>query len=491
MAVLAAKVFFVVSGFVQQALLPHAITLAGYGALARVLALASILNNVVVASSVQGVSRVVARSLGHEREAFRAVFRVHLPLAVALAVLFAGLAPGFAAFEGAPHIVVPLSVMGLVVLLYGVYAPVVGLLNGRGEFTRQAALDMSFAVLRTAFMVVLGWLFTRRGWSGTTGAALGFVIAAGYILPLALRLALPLRVSIEGSAAPQPTAAGYLAELWPLAAAQLCTNAVMQSDITLLGHFLSSKDLGDTARADEWVGVYRACQLFAFLPYQLLLSITQVLFPMLARAKAEKDLGRVRTYVERGARLAAMASGMMVSVLVAIPGPVLRFAYSQEIAERGARTLRILALGQGAYTMLAIATTVLSSLGHERRAFRLTLGALAATLTACAILTSRATFGESQLEATALATTVGLGLTLVVAAVLVRRETGGFVPLLTAVRVGGALAIAGALGSFAQAPTRASTPLVACAIAALYVIVLVASRELGRNDAHALRALRT
>jgi stage V sporulation protein B len=489
--VLAAKVFFVVSGSVQQALLPHAITLAGYGALARVVALASIVNNVVVASSVQGVGRVVARSLGHERDAVRAVFRVHLPLAVALAVLFAALAPGFAAFEGSPHIIAPLRVMGLVVLLYGTYAPVVGLLNGRGEFTRQAALDVTFAVLRTAFMVVFGWLFTRRGWGGATGAALGFVLAAGLILPLALRLALPLRVSAEGAAAPQPTAEGYVAELWPLAAAQLCTNAVMQSDITLLGHFLSAKDLGDATGADEWVGVYRACQLFAFLPYQLLVSITQVLFPMLARAKAEKDLGRVKTYVERGARLAAMASGMMVSVLVAIPGPVLRFAYSEEVAARGAHTLRILALGQGAYTMLAIASTVLSSLGHERRAFRLTLGALVATLTACAVLTSRAAFGESQLEATALATTLGLGLTLVVASVLVRRETGGFVPLLTGVRVGVALTIAGALGSFAPSTSRAGTPFVACGIAAVYVFVLVASRELGRSDAHALRELRT
>src|SRR5665213_2008538 len=103
-AVLGAKVFFVLSGLAQQVLLPRAIGLAGYGALARVLAFASILNNVVIASSVQGVSRVIARSLGHEREAFRSVFRVHVPLALILALGFAAMAPAFAAFEGAPHI---------------------------------------------------------------------------------------------------------------------------------------------------------------------------------------------------------------------------------------------------------------------------------------------------------------------------------------------------------------------------------------------------
>ena len=49
--VLGAKVFFILAGLVQQALLPKALGLAGYGALSRVLAASNILNNVVVSSS--------------------------------------------------------------------------------------------------------------------------------------------------------------------------------------------------------------------------------------------------------------------------------------------------------------------------------------------------------------------------------------------------------------------------------------------------------
>ncbi len=491
MAVLGAKVFFVVSGLAQQALLPRVIGLAGYGALARVLAIASILNNVVIAGSVQGVGRVVARSLGHERDGFRAVFRVHVLLALILAVIFTAMAPAFAAFEGAPHIALPLAVMALVVLLYGLYAPMIGLLNGRGEFTRQAGLDVTFAVLRTVAMLGTGWLFVRHGGAGVAGATVGFVIAAACIFPLSLRVAFPLRAGVDGPSPSAPTPRGYLAELWPLAAAQFFTNAVMQVDITLLGHFLSARTTSGVAAADEWVGVYRACQLFAFLPYQLLLSITLVLFPMLARAKAEGDMARVRVYVERGARLAAIACGMMVSVLVAVPGSVLRFAYTAEIAERGAHTLRILALGQGGYTMLAIATTVLASLGRERQAARITVGALSAVLLACVVLTWSAAFGEAQLEATAVGTSVGLAVTLLVAAVHVRRVTGGFVPLLTAARVLVALAVAGAAGSLAPATGRLLTPVVALGIAFVYLVVLVASRELTGSDAHALKSLRS
>jgi len=489
--VLGAKIFFVMSGLAQQVLLPRAIGLAGYGAFSgRVLPVASILYNVVVAGSVQGVSRTIARSLGHERDAFRAVFRVHAKLAVILGVLFAVMAPAFAWFAGASHIAVPLATMALVVFLYGLYAPIVGLLNGRGEFTRQAALDVTFAVIRTIAMVGVGWLFVRRALPGVTGSALGFVIAAACIALIATRVAFPLRTTTEGPSPKVPTFSSYLGELWPLAAAQFFTNAVMQVDILLLGHFLSSHAPSDVTLADEWVGVYRACQLFAFLPYQLLLSITQVLFPMLARARAEGDPARIRLYVERGARLAAVACGLMVSVLVAVPGSVIRFAYTAEIAARGAHTLRILAIGQGAYTMLAIATTTLSSLGRERLASRITLGALLSVLVSCALLTSRAAFGEPQLEATAIGTSVGLAVTLLVAARQVRTEAGGFIPLSTVVRVLFAVAVAAGIGALAPSAGRLLTPLVAVGVATLYLIVLAASRELTRADANALRALR-
>src|SRR3954453_14715841 len=72
LAVLVAKVFFILTGLVQQALLPRAIGRADYGALARVFAVSNVFNNVVVGSSTQGVSRTVAAAGIHEREALRA-----------------------------------------------------------------------------------------------------------------------------------------------------------------------------------------------------------------------------------------------------------------------------------------------------------------------------------------------------------------------------------------------------------------------------------
>ena len=490
-AVLGAKVFFIFAGLLQQTLLPRAIGLAGYGALARVLAISNIFNNVVVAGSTQGVSRAVARAIGAERRAFLSTLRVHVPLAVVLGGLFAVATPLFARFEGAPYIEKPLLCMAAVLLFYGLYAPIIGLLNGRGQFTRQAALDVTFAVLRTFGLLVVGFIVVRRGGSGVFGSAFGFALAAAAIVPLAAVLA---RSPTSAAVLPPGATAevrplGYLGELLPLAAAQFFTNAVMQVDITLLGHYLSQG--GEAKSADEWVAVYRACQLFAFLPYQMLLSVALVLFPMVARAKAEGDALGVKTYVERGARLALIACAAMVSVIVALPRQLLAFAYTGEVADRGADALRVLALGQGMYAMMAIATTVLASLGYELLSALITLVALGMVSGGCALLVPRAGFGGPQLVAAATGTSVALVCALIAAAVSVARIAGGFVRIASVARVLFALAAVALLGRvLPDHASRLFTPVFAVAIAVAFLLVLLATRELTRSDAAALRAMR-
>ncbi len=497
-AVLAAKAFFIVIGLVQQTLLPSLIGLAGYGALSRVLAVASVVNNVVVSSSIQGVSRTVARARAKgesllEEQALRATLRVHVPLAFGAALLFGLAAPLVGRFEQAPHVVMPLVVASGVVALYGLYAPLIGMLNGRAQFTKQAALDMTFAVLRTIGLLGVGWLFTRRGLPGALGATTGFVLAAACIVPLAARRAGTGKPGGEGRPeVPSPRA--YIAQLLPLALAQLGTNVLMQIDITVLGRFLSkgavvAAAVDPTKAADEWVGVYRACQLFAFLPYQLLFSVTQVLFPMLARAKSEGDTAAVARFAARGARIAMLAGGLMVSVIVAVPEGLLGFAYGREVAARGHDTLRLLAVGQGAFAMLGIAMTVLASLGRERLAAAITMCACVGVSVACFIAIPEGVFGRAQLLATSAATSAALAVALVAGIVAVVRVAGAFVPWTTAARVGIAVGLAFVAGPSVPHVGRYAIVLVAAALGAAYVLFLVVTGELSRADLDDVRAL--
>ncbi|MBL8611516.1 MAG: lipopolysaccharide biosynthesis protein [Myxococcales bacterium] len=492
--VLGAKVFFILAGLVQQALLPKALGHAGYGALSRVLAASNILNNVVVASSTQGVSRAVAGAAGNERAAFRIAARVHVPLALAFAVLLLAIAPVVAWYEKAPHIRTPLFVMAGVLGLYGVYAPLVGALNGSRRFDRQAALDITAAALRTVGLVGVGYLLAKSGGSGVLGSVLGAVGAASVVFVVALRWVGHDGRGLGGSSEPSAavgTPRAYFWGIFPVILAQACTNALMQADILVLGRYLSLSATGPdpVKSADEWVAVYRACQLFAFLPYQLLFSVTQVLFPMIAKVRAEGSPGELTRVVERGGRLGAIVCGLLVSVVVALPGGLLRFAYDPVIAERGREALHVLALAQAAFAILGLGTTILVGIGREITALLITLVALILVLVLSTSGVPRAAFGGPQLLTAAACTAAALLGALAVTIVVVRRATGAFVPWVTGARVSLGVGLAWTLGLYTPTSGRLTTTVMAAGVALLYVVVLVVTRELRGADLALARSI--
>lgn len=494
-AVLGAKVFFLLAGFVQQPLLRFAVGLNDFGALAQALVVSNTVNNVVISTGTQGVSRVVASAAGHEDEALRATLRVHAPMALAVAAAMAAAAPIYTRFEHADDVIPPLLVLAGVALLYGLYAPLIGYLNGRNRFTRQAALDVTFATLRTVGLAAFGAAFALRGLSGVLGTTIGWLAAAICIVPLAVRsTGWGKPAGSERARSPSvPTPRAYIALLLPIAGAQLCTNALLQADIALLGRFLSlSADPTSSSARDavkSSLAIYKECQTFAFLPYQLLFSVTLVLFPMLARAQAQGDAAAVRAYVARGARLAAIFGGLLVGVILAMPESMLAFAYGTADARLGADVLRTMVLAQGAFAMLGIATTVLTSIGREHTAAWVTLGALMAVLAMCFLLVPGAHFGHEQLLRSAQATAIAFAAALVVAALIVRSRTGAFLPVGSALRVATALAACFALGRYLPHLGRLLTPLLALFVGAAYLIVLVVTREVGAAEMAWVRAL--
>jgi len=489
LAVAGAKVWFIIVGLIQQTLLPRFIGMDGYGAFSTVLAVANIPNNVITASSIQGVSRAVAGS-DHEEQAQRRALRIHFVLAPCLAALFFALAPLAAEFEHAPHVLLPLRIFAGVLFVYGLYTPLVGVLNGKRRFVAQAGLDVSFATLRTIGMLGAAYWLGRR-LDGPTGAAIGVAVAAAAILPLALATAGTGKAG-QGGVSP----AQHLAALGPIALGQLFLNLLMQADIWLLRRFAHESGeaagvAGEALRSatDTLVGAYRAAQLFAFLPYQLLLSITFILFPMVARARAQNDQEAVRGYVRTGLRLGLVLAGLMVSCTSGLAPELLRFAYPQQAADNAGTALRVLSLGQGAFAIFGIETTVLVSLSRER--WSATVTGAAALLVACfcwAIVPS-SPFDATLLVRTALSTSLALLLAAVTGALLVLRAAGSFAPAKTVVRTGLAMAAAIGLGTFLPWMGRALLILEVLLVAGTYVAVAIVTGELTRRDLAMVRSI--
>ncbi len=488
LAVAFAKVYFIFVGLVQQIALPRLLGLDGYGALASVLSISGITYNPVTTTSIQSVSRAVAQATPEsEPGTIRRVFTVHAIFAVLLAVGFFLLAPFIARSVGAGHVVGPLRILSAVMLLYGLYTPLIGVLNGQHKFVSQASLDVIAATLRTSGLIAGALLFSRHGNLGVEGATVGFVVGAVMILAVALVL-----VGIGKRGPSAITTRAHLLFALPVLLGQILFNLLLQADLTLLRRFASeaaiAQGLPGTA-ADPLVGAYRATQLFSFLPYQLLIAVTFILFPMLATAARDGDRQAVARYVRTGVRLALLLAGLMVSVTAGLSDRLLYLVFGAEAATLGGPSLELLAVGFGGFAIFGVLTTVLNSLKHERESAIVTGVAVTLVVALCYLRVRGAPFGADLLLLTAEATAAGLFVATLSAAFFVYRAAGAVAPPLALLRVLLAAAVAITVGRLLPHAGKILTPAYAVVVAAAYMLILLVSRELGSTDLHTIRAV--
>ena len=143
----------------------------------------------------------------------------------------------------------------------------------------------------------------------------------------------------------------------------------------------------------------------------------------------------------------------------------------------------------GAFSVLGITCAALSGLGKPTAAAMLTALGVTLITSGCVVLIPRAELGPAMLVQAATATSIALVITAAAAGVVLHRTAGGFVSAATVVRVLGALGIAVAAGSRLPWLGKVVVPLEAAAVAALYVVLLVVTRELGPPDLARVRTV--
>ncbi|MBN1607186.1 MAG: lipopolysaccharide biosynthesis protein [Polyangiaceae bacterium] len=488
LAVAFAKIYFMLTGLVQQILLARVMGIGGYGALSNVLSIASIAYNPVTTTSIQGVSRAVAQSPDAEQPAAtRRALKVHFAFALPLGLGFLVAAAPIGRAINAPHLVGPLQLVSGIMLFYGLYTPLIGVLNGQKRFVYQAGFDILAATLRTVGLVAGAWYFTKHFSSGVAGATGAFVVVSGLMFVAALSFVGLGRAGVGG-----PSVRQHLLFLLPLAIGQVLLNLLLQADLTLLRTFAADAAARQglpLMAADPLVGAYRATQLFCFLPYQLLLAITFVLFPLLATAWRDGDAEAVKRYVRTGVRLALVIAGGMVSVTAGLSGPLLRLVFPAPAPELGTEAMELLTLGFGAFAIFGIFTTILNSLKRERASMVVTALGVALVALLCWLRVHGQPFGAHLLLRTATATSAGLLLATLAAAALVKSTAGAVAPVSTVVRVLGALAIAVVLGRSLPYSGKLMTLVYSALVGGVYVVLLVVTRELTAADVGMVRAV--
>lgn len=486
LAIAGAKAWFIITSYAIQLSLPRLLdSAAEFGLYKATLSGVSLLNNVLIVATIQSVSKQVS-----EREdATPALLRQALRIQLVLGGLLAG-----SLFLGAPALsrvllddsLTPLLRVGCVVVFaYAIYGALVGALNGRHRFGKQATLDISFSTLRAAGIVggaALGF--------GAFGALAGWSAAAVTVTLLALALTRRDLFGAGGEALPLRRWLRFMAPIWLY---QACLNGVLLLDVQVLKRTLAELALegGATAEAaaetaSRYVGYYGAAQTFAFVPYQLILALTFVVFPMISRATTEGDVEAAKKTIRQAMRFALLVLASIAAPIAGAADGVLRIAYPEEYLV-GAPALAILVFGVVAFALFVICATALSSGGRPG------LAALVAGVAVIAVVLSGRLWilasggGVASLPATAAGTSLGMTVAfLLAAAVVYARFRALFAPL-TVLRALLAAAAAWSAARFIPHETRLMALAALAGGFTTFLLALLVLREVSRDDVGALR----
>ncbi|HEX8952931.1 MAG TPA: oligosaccharide flippase family protein [Polyangia bacterium] len=485
----AAKLWFMVAGYVVQFALPRALgSPARYGIWVIVLSVLSPVNNVMVTATIQGVSKFTAEIEERQGAVLRAALKLQAFLGGGVALAFFLIAPLIAWFEHDPTLTPFLRLATGVALAYAFYAVFVGAANGRKEFHKQAGLDMTYSTLRCIFVVGAAW---------ATHSALAAV--GGFVAAAAAVLVISVFVVGFGKPSTQPFDVKMLARFFSgVAFYLLIVNLLMFTDGLLLKRVVTewaqARGLADPAAyANAQAGFYGAVQNVARIPYQLILAVTLVIFPLISKSTFDNDVEKTRGYIRNTMRYSLVVAALFAAVLAARPDATMHLFYKPEYAV-GARALSALVLGYVAFSLFNIAGTIINGSGRTLPTTIIGVVTLAATVAAewIGIRVALET-GADPLFVAAVTTAATMTLGVLLSAGYLWRTFGAApLPAATLVRVAAAYAAAlGAGWAWTRAgilPGKVGTLVSCAAVGVVYLVVCVATGELSPSELKRLRS---
>jgi stage V sporulation protein B len=176
--------------------------------------------------------------------------------------------------------------------------------------------------------------------------------------------------------------------------------------------------------------------------------------------------------------------------MAANPREVLGLIYAPHFAERGGPALPMLAIGNVAFSLFAIAGTILNGAGMSRTAIWVSGVTLLLAAVGNAIAIPMFVDGGHVLEAAATVTGSAMLVGAIIGGIALRNRLGAFLPLVSLVRILIATAAAIAVGRFLPLHGKLMSLVEAIIVGLTFVVVLVITRELGKRDLDAIKAVR-
>jgi len=457
----AAKIWFIVSGYGITVTLAHLLTIENYGIYRVVINTVSIINAVIVTGTYQTVSKYVSQEPEKADSIKWKALGLQVYVGGAATLGFFLLAPTVASLLNDPRLTGWLRLASLITLSYSFYSVYTGYFNGKKRFDIQAGLDISYSTLKLVFIVLLAWL----GF-GVTGSVGGFALAAASALVISAIIAC-------GGDRKGDARAGQLLKFQSYLLLFTFVLTLLQRVDLMLIKALSSPD---ATTASENAAYYSAAVDIANITYQIIVSVTFVIFPLISQSTFADDRARTQSYISKTLRYTLMVMALTATLFSSSAGGVLRVIY-RETYQAGSPALRIVAFGMLFFGLLYIVTTIISASGQPGVSLLLGVITLVTSTALNALL-----IPSLGLVGAATATTISMLVGTVLACAYLWRRFRTLVSFTSTLRIA---ACAGVVYCASLLFSPASKVLVIAQLIGLsvtYVIVLVLSGEFGRSD---------
>lgn len=462
----AAKIWFMVSGYGIHFILPRLMTTEQFGMYQVVVGVVSIINAVIITGTYQTVSKRISEDEDRAGSVKATALKLQVLVGGGASLAFFLLAPVVSRYLNDARLVNYLRLASLITLSYSFYAVFTGYFNGRKKFLTQAALDVSYSTFKLGFVVLFVWL----GF-GVGGGIGGFALAAATVLALSAIVAGKSERRMEVRVRDLLGFQSYLL-LFTLA-----MNLLQKTDLILVKALSSA----DATAASENAAHYGAALNVANITYQLIISATFVVFPLVSQATFAKDRQRTQSYISNTLRYTLIVMALVATLFSANATGVLSLVYPHDY-QAGSDALSIVAYGMLLFGLLYVVTTIISASGHPGVSLLvglLTLGASAA-LNVLLIPSYGLAGAATGTTASMLAGAVG-------GCAYLKLRFGALMSPLSVVRIAGcgAAVYAGSLLFSASSKVMIVAKLVALTV--VYLAALVAGGEVGRKDLTAIR----
>jgi len=459
----AGQAWHLVTAFVLYAFLARQLGPAGFGQWRVVLSVLGWFEIILHSGLIKVATQRIAEAAESSADSARATYIGQAITGVGVLALMLLLAGPIAGAMSDPALATLIRVSALDLPIYALFLAATGVLLGEQRFERQIVASIVYA---TAKLVAVGVL-VAVGFS-VAGALVGNAIASGVGFAVAFA---PLPGGMRPTKPVGPVLRIMAVASVPFLALSLLEGVGQSADLWLVSAVVANATL---------VGWYAAATVLAEIPLFLFSGLNRVLFPSVARARAEGDVELASRYAVQAVRLALMITAFAVAVMAATGKQALVLLYSAAFI--GAYVpLAILMVASMGRVIRASCTEVLMAHGRRRASIVILVSTVVLELVLLGVLAAR--YGVvGAAAAAAIAALVGG----VWAAVSLRRTLGSR-PVMTLLRCGAAAAVVGLALAWVD-PTPVAI-LVAYPVAAvLYGGMLWVIGEIGRDDVASVRA---